>query len=161
MRTITTSRTRRIKQGAVALTLLLGAPAWAQVMAPAPGLSGTRNNEGARAMLYWRLPLDGARSQTAQYGVRLDTAALRIGGQMRSLPLVDVAFGAQRTTVKTLGVLTFDSSDLDLSMDSLKNPWVLLGIGAGVVAISCATGHFPCKDEKNDSGTYTTPGASR
>jgi len=38
---------------------------------------------------------------------------------------------------------------------------VWVGIGAGVIAISCATGNFPCKDDKNDSGTYTAPGASR
>ena len=110
-------------------------------------------------MLYWRLPLGGAHAQPAQYGLRLDTAALRVGGQVRSLPLVDVAFGADRTTVKTLGALTFDSSDF--SYDSFRNPWVWVGIGAGVIAISCATGNFPCKDDKNDSGTYTAPGASR
>jgi hypothetical protein len=160
MSTITTTRTRHIRQCALAVAVAVGAPAWAQNALPSTSLSGARSSEGPRAFLYWRLPLDGGAPRAAQYGLRLDSAPLRFGAQVRSLPIVDLGLGGGRTTVKTLGAVAFDSSDLG-SPDSFKNPYFWLAAGVGALAISCVTEHFPCKKDDNGSGTYSAPGNAR
>lgn len=147
-------------KGVVVCALVFCAPAWAQVTLPPATFSGTRSNEGARAMVYWRLQLDGARSHAPQYGLRLDSAPVRFGSQLRTLPIADLAFGGGRTTVKTLGAIAFDSSDLGTT-ESLTNGWFWVGTGLAVLAISCATRNFPCKDDNKESGPSTPIGDGR
>jgi hypothetical protein len=145
-----------IKRGIAALALALAAPAWAQTALPSTTLSGTRFNDGPRAMLYWHLPLDAARTQAAQVGLRLDNA-VQVAGHVRSLPLLDLRLTGGRTTFKTLGAIAFDSSDLGTT-DSLKNPYFWLAVTVGALGISCLTENFPCKKHNDGSGTYSAPG---
>jgi hypothetical protein len=146
-----------LKKSAAALTVALCAPVWAQSAASMSNVSGARSNEGARAMFYWRMQLDGARPQVAQYGLRFDSAPLHIGNQVRSVPLLDIGLAQGRPTLKALGALNLDSSDPEV----WKNPWLWIGGGAAIVALLCATGHTPCKDKDGDSGTYNAPSDAR
>lgn len=149
-----------LSNGIVVGALVLCAPACAQVTLPSTTFAGARSNEGARAMVYWRVQLDGARSHAPQYGLRLDSAPVRLGAQLRPLPIAEFVFGGGRTTVKTLGAIAFDSSDLGTT-ESLTNGWFWVGTGLAVLAISCATRNFPCKDDDKSSGPSTPIGDGR
>lgn len=149
---------------AVAFGSLLAGAALAQSSAPGGPFANiaTRYSDGPRVMMYWQLPLDGARAQPARYGLRLDSAPLRTGSLAR-LPLIDFRMQSQHTTLRLSGVPVARWSDSGEEWDSITNPrragfWAAVGLG--LVAVSCATDNWPCKDDYKSSGggTYTPPG---
>ena len=62
-----------------------------------------QSHDGPRVMMYWQLPLDGVRVQPASFGLRLDSAPLRVASLER-LPVFDLRRQAQHTTLHLNGM---------------------------------------------------------
>ncbi len=117
-------------------------------------------DHGVRAMLYWQMPLES--KAPSSYGLRLDSAPISIGSNTKRLPLLDLRYGASRTTVRLNGALMWDSIESSEfgTAGSLTNGWFWAGAALGVAGISCLSENWPCKRSSSGGGgpTYTPPG---
>ncbi|MBC7984804.1 MAG: hypothetical protein H7Y02_13230 [Candidatus Obscuribacterales bacterium] len=120
----------------------------------------TSLDSSPRLMLYMRMNVGTTNHKLAapRFGLSLDRD---ISSQFsnnwlqptlrRSISLLDIQFTTQGTQALNLGGAAMLNSD-GSSRSVWKNPWLWVGIGAGALAISCASDNFPCSGGSDGSG---------